>query len=146
MLERPSCGWVDVHLGDFCDRASYLTDVIYDVLEALIQILECNGSASASVYFDAEGWEWYMVFTWYETFIIDYPYRTDEEYMNSVDDKPELTVIDMRIEDIAKEVIKDFEKDYDEWISWNPEGESEERTKELEGMIEKLKKIVGEEE
>lgn len=104
-----------------------------------------NRKGSASVYFDAEGWEWYIVFTWYETFIIDYPYRTDEEYMNSVDDKPELTVIDMRIEDIAKEVIKDFEKDYDEWIHWLPWNESKEREKELNQMIDKLKKLVGEE-
>ena len=142
MLENPSCGWVKVHIGDFCDRASYLTDVIYDILEALIHVL--NRKGSASVYLDAEGWEWYIVFTWYETFIIDYPYRTDEEYMNSIDDKPELTVIDMRIEDIAKEVIKDFEKDYDEWIHWLPEDESEERTKELNKMIDKLKKLIGE--
>ena len=143
MLENPSCGWVKIHLGDFCDRASYLTDVIYDILEALIHVL--NRKGSASVYFDAEGWEWYIVFTWYETFIIDYPYRTNEEYINSVDDNPELTVIDMHIEDIAKEVIKDFEKDYDEWIHWLPEDESEERTKELNKMIDKLKKLIGEE-
>ena len=143
MLENPSCGWVKIHLGDFCDRASYLTDVIYDILEALIHVL--NRKGSASVYFDAAGWEWYIVFTRYETFIIDYPYRTDEEYMNSVDDKPELTVIDMHIEDIAKEVIKDFEKGYDEWIHWLPEDESEERTKELNKMIDKLKKLIGEE-
>ena len=142
MLENPSCGWVKIHLGDFCDRASYLTDVIYDILEALIHVL--NRKGSASVYFDAEGWEWYIVLTWYETFVIDYPYRTDEEYINSVDDSPELTVIDMRIEDIAKEVIKDFEKDYDEWIHWLPEDESEERTKELNKMIDKLKKLIGE--
>ena len=142
MLENPSCGWVKIHLGDFCDRASYLTDVIYDILEALIHVL--NRKGSASVYFDAEGWEWYIVFTWQETFIIDYPYRTYEEYINSVDDNPELTVIDMRIEDIAKEVIKDFEKDYDEWIHWLPEDESEERTKELNKMIDKLKKLIGE--
>ena len=141
MLENPKHGWVKVHLGDFCDRASYLTDVIYDILEALIHVL--NRKGSASVYLDAEGWEWYIVFTWYETFIIDYPYRTDEEYINSVDDKPELTVIDMRIEDIAKEVIKDFEKDYIEWISWNPEGESEERTEKLNQMINKIKEMVG---
>ena len=141
MLENPSCGWVKIHLGDFCDRASYLTDVIYDILEALIHVL--NRKGSASVYFDAEGWEWYIVLTWYETFVIDYPYRTDEEYINSVDDSPELTVIDMRIEDIAKEVIKDFEKDYDEWIHWLPEDESEERTKELNKMINKIKEMVG---
>ena len=141
MLENPKHGWVKIHLGDFCDRASYLTDVIYDVLEALIQVLERKGPAS--VYFDAEGWEWYIVFTWYETFIIDYPYRTDEEYMNSVDDKPELTVIDMRIEDIAKEVIKDFEKDYNEWVHWLPWNESKEREKELNQMINKIKEMVG---
>ena len=108
MLENPSCGWVKIHLGDFCDRASYLTDVIYDILEALIHVL--NRKGSASVYFDAEGWEWYIVFTWYETFIIDYPYRT---------------------------------KDYDEWIHWLPEDESEERTKELNKMINKIKEMVG---
>ena len=62
-----------------------------------------------------------------------------------MDDSPELTVIDMRIEDIAKEVIKDFEKDYDEWIHWLPEDKSEERTKELNKMIDKLKKLIGEE-
>ena len=141
MLENPKHGWVKIHLGDFCDRASYLTDVIDDILEALIHVL--NREGSASVYFDAEGWEWYIVFTWYETFIIDYPYRTDEEYMNSVDDKPELTVIDMRIEDIAKEVIKDFEKDYNEWVHWLPWNESKEREKELNQMINKIKEMVG---
>ena len=141
MLENPKHGWVKIHLGDFCDRASYLTDVIYDILEALIHVL--NRKGSASVYFDAESWEWYIVFTWYETFIVDYPYRTDEEYINSVDDNPELTVIDMHIEDIAKEVIKDFEKDYDEWISWNPEGKSKERTEKLNQMINKIKEMVG---
>ena len=35
MLENPKHGWVKVHLGDFCDRASYLTDVIDDILEEL---------------------------------------------------------------------------------------------------------------
>ena len=142
MLENPKHGWVNIHLGDFCDRASYLTDVIDDILEALIHVL--NRKGSASVYFDAEGWEWYIVFTWYETFIIDYPYRTYEEYINSVDDNPELTIIDMNSEDIAKEVIKDFEKDYEEWIHLLPEDESEERTKELNKMIDKLKKLIGE--
>ena len=43
MLENPSCGWVKIHLGDFCDRASYLTDVIYDILEALIHVLNRKG-------------------------------------------------------------------------------------------------------
>ena len=142
MLENPKHGWVNIHLGDFCDRASYLTDVIDDILEALIHVLD-TGMPSA-VYFDAEGWEWYIVFTWYETFIIDYPYRTDEEYMNSVDDKPELTVIDRRCEDIAKEVLNDFKKDYGEWMHWLPFRSYKLREKELNLKAEKLKKLIGE--
>lgn len=140
MLKNPKYGWVDVHLGDFCDRASYLTDVIYDVLEALIHVLEREGPAA--VYFDAEGWDWYMLITWYETYIIDYPYRTEEYIRYGPYDKQKLTVIDIRCEDIAKEVINDFEKDYIEWISWNPEGESEERTIELEKMVNRIKELL----
>ena len=70
MLENPKHGWVKIHLGDFCDRASYLTDVPHDLLDKFNNMFEKHGSPVA-VGFDAEGWEYIIVFDWYTTYIIE---------------------------------------------------------------------------
>ena len=35
MLENPKHGWAKIHLGDFCDRASYLTMVEQNIIKKI---------------------------------------------------------------------------------------------------------------
>lgn len=105
MLTKPDCGWTTVTLGDFTDRASYLTNVPDDLLHALIYGIETY--SPTSVQFDAEGWDYTITFRPLETYIV----RIKEE--------PELFVIDMGIYEIAREVLEDIEGDLDAWVKWD---------------------------
>lgn len=105
MLTKPDCGWTTVTLGDFTDRASYLTNVPDDLLHALIYGIETY--SPTSVQFDAEGWDYTITFRPLETYIV----RIKEE--------PELFVIDMGIYEVAREVLEDIEGDLDAWVKWD---------------------------
>lgn len=105
MFSKPHCGWVTVTLGEFTDRASYLTDVPVDCLDALIFGVEHY--RPAAVKFDAEGWEYTITFTTYQTYIV------------RIKESPELYIIDKDIIDVAKEVILDIERDFEAWMDWD---------------------------
>lgn len=145
MLLNPKHGWVKVEIGDWSDRASYLTDVPLDILDALIHSYQTG--LPAAVKFDAEGWDYIIVIDNYETYIIDYPYRTDEEYMASEDDKQVLSTVEIFKDDLAKEFLKDVESDWDAWVNWmfyddvetiqKRKSQMEDKTKMLKSLMEK---------
>lgn len=105
MLTKPDCGWTTVTLGDFADRASYLTNVPDELLHALIYGIETY--SPTSVQFDAEGWDYTITFRPLETYVV------------RVKEVPELFVIDMGIYEVAREVLADIEGDLDAWVQWD---------------------------
>jgi len=53
MLAKPEHGWVNVQLEGFSERASYMTDIPNDCLDAFIYALQNN--SPTVIFFDAEG-------------------------------------------------------------------------------------------
>lgn len=123
MLSTPKYGWSNIKIGDWTDRCSYLDDVPF----LLLEMLEENGRTSRPVSgkFDAEGYEYIIVFDKYETHIIT---ETDTGY--------ELKTVEVRSEELAKDLIEDIRRDIDSWSGWIDYGdmsddERQERKKDL---------------
>lgn len=116
MFTKPEHGWTNLQLGDFSQRASYLTDIPNDCLDAFIYALHNN--VPAVVYFDAEGWNFHLVSSWYRSYVIV--------------DKDETTVyaIDKTMFKLAKELINDIENNFDIWLGWDMEEDYVEENKE----------------
>lgn len=133
MLSRPESGWCDITIGDFCSRASYLTNVPMDILKAL------NGTGTPCVCFDAEGWEFYIIFDWCETLIIGYgdPFGQSDEYC--------VKHFSITKEEIARQVYYDISENLDEWARWEPSTRVEDKDEVclnrivLENELEKLR-------
>lgn len=104
MLSTPVCGWTTVSIGDFTMRASYLTDIPGDCLNAFIHSFESD--LPAAIEFDAEGWEFTLISDFYSTFII-------LKY-----DEPKLIEINIGREQLALELINDIEKNIYLWSQW----------------------------
>ena len=129
MLSVPQYGWVDISIEDWKDRASYLTDVPHDLLDKFNNMFEKHGSPVA-VGFDAEGWEYIIVFDWYTTYIIESK------------DTEKLYVFDKCFIEFAEEVYDDISSHIVEWSNWDYNVESEEiRLNEEKVLKEKLNKL-----
>lgn len=125
MLSVPKNGWVKISLNDWEDRASYLTDVHFDILDSLICFLKKR--KSLVVYCDAEGWEYYIIFDWFSTYIL------------TLKDTTEVNIIDKCIEDIAKEVYEDISKNIDAWSMWDLDTDEKIIKKNKDRISRKLK-------
>lgn len=131
MLSKPVHGWTDITIGDWKDRASYLTSVPCDMLDKVADILEYR--LPTCVYCDAEGWEYIIVFEHFETFIIHQ------------EEKNVLISIDIKIEDIAKELLKDIKDYFEDWVVWEPDcgkHNIEKYREELKKKVERLEKLI----
>lgn len=106
MLSKPDCGWSTIAIGDWSDRCSYLTDVPYDLARALELGVRTHKPTLAT--FDAEGWEYIIVFEWLDTHIIS---NKDEEY--------KLYSFPVGRDQLAAEFISDIRENLDGWASWN---------------------------
>lgn len=104
MLTKPKHGWTNVQIEDFVDRASYLTDIPNDCLDAFIYGIENN--MPVVIYFDAEGWDYHLVASYYESYII----REKESL--------EIYKFKKNYIDLAYELIKDIEDNINEWTNW----------------------------
>ena len=140
MLDTPKAGWSRIEIGNWSDRCSYLDDVPYRLLET-VDVVVRTGRPCA-VRFDAEGWEYTMVFDQSETHIL-----SDKTPDESPDVIFTLTTIDIRIRDIAKELITDLRKDVDGWANWmcyRPISEEElnERKKDILAWCDTLEQRV----
>jgi len=114
MLTTPLHGWTHIQFKNFSERASYLTDVPNDCLDAFIYALQTN--KPAIVYFDAEGYDFHLVSSFYRSYII-----RDKE-----DNKVDIHVIEKGIIELAKELVYDIENDFDAWLNWECYDDSEE--------------------
>lgn len=106
MLEKPIGGWTRITLGEWSDRASYLDDVPMMLLDGFIK----RQHGSFLLEFDAEGWDYFIIFDWAGAYIID-------EHPTGV---PTLYVANIRREDLAKELVDDIESDFYGWLHWEP--------------------------
>lgn len=104
MLDTPKYGWSNIHIGEWFDRCSYLDDVPMKLLEAFVRCFRC--SEPQSIRFDAEGYEYIIVFDTYQTYVI-----TSKE-----DD--ELTVLDATYQKLAPECVVDIRRDLDTWVDF----------------------------
>mgnify|MGYP001027098604 CR=1 FL=1 len=133
MLSKPEHGWADVEIGDFRGRASYLTDVPNDCLDAFIYALANN--APTVIYFDAEGWEYYLVASYWNSYVI-----TDK-------DSAEVYYSDLSYRALANELIDDIENNIDDWANWMcyrdfDDSELEQNKQVLEGKLQKIKMLL----
>ncbi len=134
MLINPRHGWASVIIGNFNERASYLTDIPNECLDAFIYARE-NG-VPAVVYFDAEGYNYHLVASYFESFII------------IEKDKPETHHFDLSLIDLADELISDIEQNIDEWADWQSynqydDEELKKNKRKLEQKVWKLKQLLG---
>lgn len=127
MLSTPKCGWSNITIGDWSDRCSYLTDVPFQLLEALEQ--SCREHKPVSAKFDAEGWEYIITFDWWHTHIVSDRAPFDEE--NGF----KYYSIEVNRDDLARELVEDIRRDIDGWSNWDygnmSEDEIDERKKDL---------------
>lgn len=107
MLKTPQYGWSEITIGDWYDRCSYLDDVPYRLLEA-VDFTNRTRRPSA-VEFDAEGYEYIIVFDTWETHIIHNTFD-GEEYR--------LITIEIALKDLIRELIADIRRDLKEWSEW----------------------------
>ena len=96
MFTKPQDGWTHLNFENFSERASYLTDVPNDCLDAFIYALQTNNPAV--VYFDAEGYDYHLISSYYRSYII-----RDKE-----DNKVNIHVIEKGIIELAKELVSDI--------------------------------------
>ena len=132
MLSTPYCGWTEITIGKWHDRASYLTDVPYDILKAIINTLK-TGHASC-VECDAEGWDYIIVFNTFDTHII------------TSRDGYELSSIDINIKNLAKEVYNDIHSNLNNWSDWYWDARCDYYSSKanLAILLRKLKKLIQE--
>jgi len=116
MLATPHCGWSTIQIGDWSDRVSYISDVPNNILNAFIGTK--TSYDPISVKFDAEGWEFIIVFDHFETHILDYGYKNEEEYLADKENKLKLFTFEISRFDIIKELVSDMERDLDDWTMW----------------------------
>lgn len=132
MLSKPEYGWCDISICDWKDRASYLTDPHLDLLDAFIGLFKSRKSQVVDC--DAEGWEYKIVIDFFEVHIIE----SKEGY--------KYYSFDIGAGYLASELIKDIEKNIEEWSKWDYCGDSEEdylsAKKRLKYKINLLKKFL----
>lgn len=133
MFTKPKHGWTNLQLGCFESRASYLTDIPMDCLNAFIYALSNN--KPITIYFDAEGWDFHLVSSYYESYII-----------SNKNEESDLYLIEGSFRELAKELVKDIEKYLEDWIYWecykDNEDEFKDRKSELNKKLLELKKLI----
>ena len=103
MLSKPRSGWSTITIGEWSDRCSYLTDVPYDLANALLAGTRDHKTTAVS--FDAEGWEYTIVFEWLHTHII-----------TNKDNKYKLYSFGIGRDQMAAEFIADIRENLDDWV------------------------------
>ena len=107
VLGKPIDGWTSIDLDGLVLRASYLTNVPFDILSAARQYYE---TGAAGISFDAESFEYMFRFS-YKWFTIHFP------------DLYEWGGQPLYLDDITPEeffacALRDLEKDLPGWAQW----------------------------
>ena len=136
MFSVPEIGWVNVTVGSYTDRASYLTDVPTNCLDSAINALKNN--LDFCVYFDAEGWDYRIIGTRTQAIII-----LNDEEIRTTDGANKFT--------IAQEIFNDISEHVEEWARWyyfeeiDPVSVLENNRNEINQKLSILKALLDEE-
>lgn len=131
MLDKPYYGWTEISISTWKERASYLTDVPHDFLDAFNRLFKTR--KPQCIYCDAEGWDYIIVFSFNEVYIIE---SKEKEILYS---------FEVNICSLSEELIKDMQDYIDLWVRWNDLYDIEDTKKEQEekhrilGKIQQLK-------
>lgn len=140
MLSKPVHGWSDITIGDWSDRCSYIDDVPFMLLEAIEE--SCRVNKPVAVKFDAEGWDYIIVFDQFETHIITTNPNDIDTYFGNFD----YHTIEVDRDELAKELISDIRKYIDHWTKWDGYCENaayvEERKKDLLALCDVIEKRI----
>jgi len=129
MLTKPEDGWSNLQIEDFSERASYMTDIPNECLNVFINALQNN--TPAVVFFDAEGWDFHLVASYYCSYII-----VDK-------DDAKLFTVKKNIYALAKELYDDINNNLDDWTNWylDKNDTKEERSEYRKGLETKLSQL-----
>lgn len=128
MFSTPKNGWVDITIGNWSDRASYLTNPHLDFLDAFVDILTTK--VTTSVFCDAEGWIYNVVLNDYIVYIV-----TDKEDVS-------VCSCDVNMHKLVREACDDISRDIDAWSMWSYLDDTPERVSKARAKIRrKLKKV-----
>jgi hypothetical protein len=131
MIETPKYGWSKITIGDWSDRCSYIDDVPFKLLETIESAVRIR--RPVSVKFDAEGWEYIIIFDMRKIHIVTNDFNSDYKY----------DTIEISLTDIAKDLIADIRKDLDAWSEWGfnmSEDEISERKKDLSVLCKMIER------
>ena len=138
MLSKPVHGWSEITIGDWSDRCSYIDDVPFMLLETMEE--SCRVNKPVAVKFDAEGWDYIIVFDQCETHIISTNPNDVDTYFGNFD----YHIIEIDRDELAKELITDTRRDIDEWCGFYYGDETEdfisERKKDLLALCDAIEK------
>ncbi len=114
-ISKPEYGWVTISFYNvksfniathsFTSHCSYLTDVMYDLIEGMINYY--NTITPTMIRFDEEGSNWTLILTFDKVFIISERNTTEIYETNDT------------IESVTKEIIENCNKYSDDWVNWN---------------------------
>lgn len=137
-MSKPKYGWTDIYIGDlssesnyFVERGSYLTDIVMDLLDSMLEFLEHKRSVCFHV--DAEGFEYLIVIDFCVIHIIKESEVIDDyEYYSYSYEQQGL------ICDIFNTINDNFEV----WVNWSLYSDDENLRNERKiELREKLKKL-----
>ena len=114
-ISKPEYGWAAISFDNvksfnitthsFTSHCSYLTDVMYDLIEGMINYY--NTITPTMIRFDEEGSNWTLILTFDKVFIISERNTTEIYETNDT------------IESVTKEIIENCNKYSDDWVNWN---------------------------
>lgn len=110
MLSTPCAGWTEISLGEWHDRASYLDDVPMILLKTMEEAIRLR--APKSCLFDAEGYEYIMVFDEDHTFVVTRS-EEDPDYHTFTD-----IPLGWRNSDLVQELVSNIRRDVALWAAW----------------------------
>lgn len=131
MLTKPRSGWAEITIGNWSERLSYLDDVAFMLLDAMLR--SCKEHQPASVRFDAEGYEYIIIFDWECSYVIE------------LKDEPRLITLDVPRDKIAMELANDISKNAKAWASFVDYGDMsgfEKGYRELD-LLSKCNELIG---
>ena len=126
MITLPVNGWSKIKIHDsrykWEDRLSYLDDVPFKLLNALIE--SCEEHKPVAVRFDAEGYEYITIFDWLSTYIIYQDSNIVRAFLNDSQDQAQaeddnmFIALDAKREDLSRELIGNIRANTREWAAF----------------------------
>ena len=129
MFGKPKHGWVDIDIGGYHGRGSYLTDIHYDFLDAAVHAFRNN--VPFVLYIDEEGCD---------TFVTSYYSGT---FVNRVTDKVETYHSDIGFQELIDTGVSDIEPYLKDWaMYWGYDDDDDAET--IRDRIETMQSMIAE--